>query len=430
MINKLFLKNFRAFEEVDLDFSKINIFLGPNNSGKSSLLSSINLLSQTVQSPDTSVKLLLNGNYEELGTYRDVVFNNEENRNIIIGIGGVFEDMRKIKKSHSDGFFQVEYKFRPRRHEIVIQRTMTQSPIGNNGLITKRTLKGKQLFELYDINGKNVFQEKARTKIAFYHYLPLFGYYKKMPKDNLQLIRSYVDYLFNFMNSIRDVEYVGPFREFPKRTYLYSGENPKSVGIKGEKAIDMLVMDSLKRGKNKRGIIDSVANWLQQSEIASNIEINALTERHYEIRLSQFTTGENENLADIGFGCSQILPILIAGFNLSDRGIFIVQQPEIHLHPKAQAELGSFFNGLAEKGVQSFIETHSEHLILRIQRHIANGDLNSGDVRIYYVYPNKQTKNKDIVKIELDDNGRFRSEWPEGFFPERLHEVKAIFNPS
>ena len=98
MIKRLYIKNYRAFEEVDLEFSKINLFFGPNNSGKSSLLSSLNLLSQTLQSPDKDVPLLLNGTKEELGTFRDVVFNNEVNRNITIGIESEVERRRSPKQ--------------------------------------------------------------------------------------------------------------------------------------------------------------------------------------------------------------------------------------------------------------------------------------------------------------------------------------------
>jgi predicted ATPase len=110
--------------------------------------------------------------------------------------------------------------------------------------------------------------------------------------------------------------------------------------------------------------------------------------------------------------------------------ILIVEQPEIHLHPKAQAELGSFFCDLSKRNIQTFIETHSEHLLLRIQSHIAIGDLNPEDVKVYYVFANKNTDRKEVEEIKLNKNGTFLTEWPEGFFPERLVEVKKIAKAS
>ncbi len=176
--------------------------------------------------------------------------------------------------------------------------------------------------------------------------------------------------------------------------------------------------------------MNNVSNWLNQCDISSDVEVVPLTDRHYEIRLSNSGTGESENLADVGFGCSQILPILIAGFNLKKRQILIVEQPEIHLHPKAQAKLGSFFCDLSKRNIQTFIETHSEHLLLRIQSHIASGDLDPEDVKVYYVFANKETDRKEVEEIKLNKNGTFLTEWPEGFFPERLVEVKKIAKAS
>jgi len=144
MIKKLSLSNYRAFEEISLDFSKINLFFGPNNSGKSSLLSSINLLSQTLQSRDPNVPILLNGNLEELGTFRDIVFKNEVKRKIKIGVGVELEIGRpyRTKEIVQDGYFQAEFKYRPRRRDILLEGTETQMPIGITRLRTKSTSSG------------------------------------------------------------------------------------------------------------------------------------------------------------------------------------------------------------------------------------------------------------------------------------------------
>jgi predicted ATPase len=433
MIKKLYLNNYRAFEEVSLDFSKINLFFGPNNSGKSSLLSSINLLSQTLQSRDSNVSILLNGNLEELGTFRDIVFKNEVKRTIKIGIGVEVEIGRpyRTKEIVKDGYFQVEFKYRPRRRDIVLESTETQIPIGTARLITKSTSPGRHKFSYFDANGEDITDKITRVKRRLSHFIPNFGYTGRFPEKQFKLIRDIFEFNFSWAEWIEEgLEYIGPFRESPERTYLFSGESPDSVGIRGEKAIDMLVMDYLTKGKEKKNIIGDVSKWLNQCDISSNIEVKSLTDRHYEIRLSHSRTGESENLADVGFGCSQILPILIAGFNLGKGQIFIVEQSEIHLHPKAQAELGSFFCDLSKRNIQTFIETHSEHLLLRIQSHIAAGDINPEDVKVYYVFANKETDRKEVEEIKLNKNGTFLTEWPEGFFPERLVEAKKIAKAS
>lgn len=435
MIKKLHLKNYRAFEEVSLDFSKINLFFGPNNSGKSSLLSSINLLSQTLQSRDPNVLILLNGNLEELGTFRDMVFKNEVKRTIKIGIGMDVEIGRpfKTKETVEEGYFQAEFKYMPNRREIVLESTETQIPIGTTRLLTKSTSsRGAHKFSFFDAEGEDITNKITRVKKKLLHFIPIFGFTtKEFPEKQFQLTRDILEFNFSWSGAIEErLEYIGPFRQIPSRTYLFSGESPVSVGIRGEKAIDMLVNDYLTKRKEKQNIIDGVSKWLNRCDISRDIKMVTLTDRHYEIRLTNSKTGECENLVDVGFGCSQILPILIAGFNLKKGQILIVEQPEIHLHPKAQAELGNFFCDLSKRNIQTFIETHSEHLLLRIQSHIATGNLNPEDVKVYYVFANKETGRKEVEEIKLNRNGTFLTEWPEGFFPERLVEVKKIAKAS
>ena len=137
-------------------------------------------------------------------------------------------------------------------------------------------------------------------------------------------------------------------------------------------------------------------------------------------------TGEAENLADAGFGCSQILPILVAGLNCEPGSLLIIQQPEIHLHPKAQAELGSFLYMVAKKGVQLIVETHSEQLLLRLQSHIAAGDLGLEDICVYCTDYDQNNNNKILRNLPIGEDGIFTKEWPRGFFPERLEEAKRL----
>jgi hypothetical protein len=341
---------------------------------------------------------------EDLGTFRDIVFKNEVKRKIKIGVGVEVEIGRpyRTKEIVKEGYFQVEFKYRPIRREIVLESTETRMPIGTPRLITKSTSPGRHKFSFFDANGGDITNKITRVKRKLSHFIPSLGFTGKFPEKQFQLIHDIFEFNFSWSDMIEEaLEYIGPFRDFPKRTYLFSGESPDSVGIRGEKAIDMLVRDYFRKGKEKRNIVDNVSNWLNQCDISSDVEVVPLTDRHYEIRLSNSGTGESENLADVGFGCSQILPILIAGFNLKKGQILIVEQPEIHLHPKAQAELGSFFWDLSKRNIQTFIETHSEHLLLRIQSHIASGDLDPEDVKVYYVFANKEIEVKKIAKASL-----------------------------
>lgn len=129
------------------------------------------------------------------------------------------------------------------------------------------------------------------------------------------------------------------------------------------------------------------------------------------------------NLSDVGFGVSQILPIIVQGFYADDDSLILIEQPEIHLHPKLQAEMGNLLVEIAKSGKQLIIETHSEHLLLRLQRLVAEGRLSNDNLAIYYFkYGSAGTK---IQRISIDKFGQFEN-WPKGFFEEDIEESFAI----
>ncbi|MCU4599327.1 AAA family ATPase [Acinetobacter bereziniae] len=125
--------------------------------------------------------------------------------------------------------------------------------------------------------------------------------------------------------------------------------------------------------------------------------------------------------SDVGFGIGQILPILVEGWTKKD-SVICVEQPEIHLHPRLQAELAEFLlNTARENNNQWIIETHSEALMLRIQKLIRKGVLDANFISILYVDTLKN--GTEVTEIRLDEKGRFKDMWPDGFFEERMNEL-------
>ncbi|PKB72122.1 MAG: hypothetical protein BZY87_01955 [SAR202 cluster bacterium Io17-Chloro-G6] len=389
MITRLYFENFRAFEKLEINLSQINLFFGPNNSGKSALLSALGLLSQTVDSIDPEIPFLLNGKYEELGTFEDLVFQNKVDKKIKIGLEviGLKETVFRPSSSRSRGYqivendmpaayMEVTLGYRKQRHEVTLEAMEFRSPSDQLLLRTRRVNRsGRQVVDSMD-DSYSITPGEASRALDMHHFLPFIGVNVGNRSSRSNALSRRIRYLTMGINEIlTNIEFVGPFRQYPQRTYLSSGESPSTVGKHGERAIDILVADSRRRGSKRLGIASAVSEWLLTAEIAREIEIKTLTDRHFEARMRHFATGESENLADIGFGCSQVLPLLVAGYNLGPGSTFVVQQPEIHLHPRAQAELGTFLCSLAQRGIQVFVETHSEHLLLRLQSHVAAGDL-------------------------------------------------------
>lgn len=124
---------------------------------------------------------------------------------------------------------------------------------------------------------------------------------------------------------------------------------------------------------------------------------------------------------DVGIGISQVLPVLVAAYG-SEGKLIAMEQPEIHLHPALQAELGDVFieAALGERKNTFILETHSEHLILRLMRRIREGKISPDDIGVVFVEP--LANGSRFVELRIDEEGDFIDEWPGGFFEESFHE--------
>jgi predicted ATPase len=437
MLSGLDLTNFRAFKSEKFIFSRLNIFAGPNNSGKSSVISAINLLAQSLPVTNHYERsITLNGAYDQLGTFKDMVHGGRASTPIRIGV------------SVDDYTYDFDIKYRLQRREMEISKFKLLRG-------TKSVYEYISAADRYDIlvNGKKfeaVFPTLRKAKPRMISFLPrlpesLMEFRYRTARDvelaeqYYELVRGIETNLSRFTHRINRVfanyDSLGAFREMPQRTYLWSGETAEKIGRFGQNSVTLLASDSLKRGSEQVGYVDEVSNWLKTTGIAQGIKVKHLTDRHFELVVVGNDKSDH-NIADVGFGCSQVLPVLIAGLKAarlsktrtgaapSSPATLVVQEPEIHLHPNAQAELGTFFSGLVKLGPQMFVETHSDNLVLRVARHVASGDISPDDVRIFYIKDVEGVK--QVTPIQISRNGTFLPEWPDGFFPQRQRESFSL----
>lgn len=435
MIKELTLGNFKAFEKVNIKMRPMTFFLGPNNSGKSSILSGLRILAQTIDSFDSNVPLLLNGVLGDFGSYKDVIYNNNKTRKLNIGIT-LDTKSPLIRNIYDEVRLDLDFKFRTQRREIIL--SSSKLFVDKKLLLSTNYSVDTEKQSVSSIGIKKVpsnLKSILSGYFEFHNFIPrrYLGVRFGIPGESTQEfvdkkteedIRNISRVTYEFQNIFSNIEYVGAMRVPPTRTFIFTGENRAKIGANGQFATNILTIDAARRGKKSKNILENVRDWMNKSDMALDIKIEPISERHYELKIQHPETKEYENYSDVGFGLSQVLPVLIGGYNLQPRSTFIVEQPEIHLHPKAQAELGDFFLNLYERKIQSFVETHSEHLILRLQKYVLEGRISSDDIAFYYVHASKGEK--QIVELTLDEDGKFKTEWPEGFFPERLKEAQEI----
>ena len=447
MITSLHLKNFKAFENLDVNVRPINVILGPNNSGKSSILAALRILVQTIDSRDPDVPLLLNGIMGDLGTFKDIVYLNNRKKSVELSIG--VNELRTSKQINENidvgnNFFwnyfsdneiklKLLYKYRSIRREVVLNSCVLEGKKKN--LLSTKYSEDSEKTILDVIGGKEIppslkssFSRNLRMRNFIPQLIILYSTEQELSdlfeKDPRNIIRDISNASRAFTRCIENIEYIGAMRVPPSRIYPYSGERRNRIGASGENVANILAMDAAKGSKKVKNIIMQANDWLVKAGIASNLSIKPTSDSFYELRVQHPITNEIENLADVGIGNSQILPILVGGFNLKSGSTYLVEEPEIHLHPKAQAELGSFFLDLYKGGIQSIIETHSEYLVIRLQQYVADRLISPKDIQFLYI--DTDNEKKRVIKLELDKDGFFTTEWPGGFFPEKLEEAKKL----
>lgn len=255
--------------------------------------------------------------------------------------------------------------------------------------------------------------------------------------------------LFNQMNPVETLSleiytvldnliYMGPLRSYPARHYLVSGSERFDVGLQGEFTSEVLF-------HAEREILQKVNEWFSRFEIPYELSVVALGDRVtgelIALTLKDKYSGLSVGPSDVGFGIGQLLPIIVQGVVSHESGgaILCVEQPEIHLHPRLQAHIADLLietikppetesdlpTGASGINNQWIVETHSDVLMLRLQRRIREKTLSHEDVSVLYVHP-IEGGGSTVVPLRLDTNGDFIDEWPDGFFEEGFNEMMMV----
>ena len=230
----------------------------------------------------------------------------------------------------------------------------------------------------------------------------------------------------DYEHHLRLVNYIGPLRSAPERLYRLSGSDSDAIGFQGEFSANVLYRNP--------GIRRRVNYWFDARRLGIPYVLDVirlgeaeLSGEHITIALYDKRTETQVTLADVGYGINQLLPIIIEGIASQEGSIICVEQPEIHLHPRLQANIADLMiDTIADergKRKQWIVETHSELLILRLQRRIREGKIKPEDISVLYVDPNDESTEGSAIKVlRLGEDSYFKAPWPDGFFADSLNE--------
>jgi len=476
MIKTFRLKNFKAFEDTgEIELNPITVLAGPNSGGKSTVLQSLLLLKQTFETEVPSVALNLEGRFLQFSGFEELTYGKPSLGQSEISYQFLIETLIPSKVIHryfpdSDpnelgskeyyGFeSNVEISFRHRPHGEdrstvrpyrCVMKSLFRDKIGpelNIRLLGKRYITkggGKGQFHPTPENLRKV------RDASFNYFLPAYLIPKMEAVESRERgeERFLLDAIFRSpLADLRteldkNLKYLGPLREEPRRAYLHSGSPFPEIGKKGEYAAQILWLEKdnkvrflkdFRQESIESTLMEAVAEVFSSLGVLEPIDVSSTKRLMYQVLFGIGDTSfkKQVTISDVGFGMSQLLPIVVMGLRSLESSILVFEQPEIHLHPRLQSNLADFMLKLAVSGKRVLVETHSDYFINRLRRRIAEDESNSlrDKISILFVRPPLEGKGAVIEPLRVDQYGVIEN-WPPDFLPESGDEAEAIIRAS
>jgi predicted ATPase len=440
MITELSCSNFKSWLDIKtLRLAPITGLFGTNSSGKTSILQLLLLLKQTVESTDR-LQTIEFGNEKtpaNLGAFKDLIHNHEEDRKLSCTIKWKLDQILEIEDPSTKGktlfkgdivvFSTTIYEDSKKRISV----DELSYKFAEHTFLMRRKITGKYALSAHGTDSFRFVRSPGRAwdlpnPVKCYGFPnEVYAYYQNAGfLAQLQL---------KFENLLSDSKYLGPLREYPKREYSWSGSEPADMGQRGERVVEALLASkqasrfiSLGKGRKKQTLEQRVAVWLKELKLIDSFKVEPISREGsniYRVKVTKQIMGPEVLITDVGFGVSQILPVVVLCYYVPDGSVIILEQPEIHLHPAVQAGLADvFIDVIKSRKIQVIFESHSEHLLKRLQRRVAEQSLLKDDVALYFCEPGKDASR--VIPLSIDPYGTIEN-WPKDFFGDQFGEIAA-----
>ena len=442
MLTRLRLENFKSWRDTgEVPLRPITGFFGPNSSGKSSIFQALLLMKQTAESADRGVLFHFgDGNTPvDLGDFESTVYRHDSDRLLKFSIG--WRSGRNVVapdiyagasvNEGDDLRFDVEVGMRERESEhATFLESMTYG-IGGRWEFGMRRTSAEGDYQLF-AHGPGADHVFASDKVARYappnsfHRFPFWAHDVLADREFLFTLQ------YALTLALEDISYLGPLRAHPQRIYHRSGAQPRDIGATGEFVMDALLHSqgrdaSIRQHLGHRPVEADVVEWLRRLELVDDFRIENLAagSRWFEVKVRKSAGSAEVLLTDVGFGVSQILPVLALCFYVPEGSTIVLEQPDIHLHPSVQAGLADvLIDAWKKRKVQILVESHSEHLLRRLQRRIAEEGIERSDVGLLFCSMD-ENGTSHLSQLEVDPFGNIAN-WPEDFFGDQFGEMAAM----
>lgn len=453
MLTELRIQNFKGWKDSGkIRLAPITVLFGTNSSGKSSIGQFLMMLKQTAELSDKARVLHLGDKNTpvDLGRFSDILPMRDLTRDLRCSIAWreqiplQFKDVITEKTVTGS---EVEFEAciasaskdddRPVCREFLYRlKETSDGPVSLTAGMKPHSRKtGK-----YDLECKGIDLVRQTGRpwelpgpIHFYGFPDETSVY-------FQNATALLEFPFALQKLLKRLFYLGPLRQHPERQYPWAGDRPEQVGYAGENWVGAILASRNRkisagkgnvRSKHAKPFEQIIARWLKELGLIDSFAVESIQgTRDYRVLVQVNAHSEKVSIPDVGFGVSQILPVLVQCFYAPPDSTIVIEQPELHLHPLVQQNLADLFIEVIrsredgnERRIQLIIESHSEHFLRRLQRRIADQTVGKEDVEAYFCSPGKGALKLEELQVDMFGN---ILNWPPNFFGDQITDVAEM----
>ena len=446
-LNHIKVKNFKCFsEEVDLELGKLTLLTGANSTGKSSLMYSV---LGALQSPRFPYEYSANGRFVNMGNFTEMVFGHDKSLPIEISfsliengipfdvqttwVNGEVNDQAILSKyaAHSYNFdFSIRLKEKGDSSEYLL--SLNYRPRENDAqssFVLDLFLKDIQrIIELYktEHQGKDISKELfagfEQSTTVNNVYLRINEKGVSCP-DNPRATVAYTivsrliaDAIHHYQEKMN---FISSYRLPAERIYLEESLENGKIQASGKGFVNQL----LHWRESNRQYYETLVGEMRSIGVLYDIEPERIGGGQFRIGVTTHKNGPKASLSDVGFGISQLLPVVVGDIELGKESTLFTAQPEIHLHPNAQANYADYLVSQINNDKNYIVETHSEYILNRIRLAIVKGKLKEEDLRVYYL--SQEHDSTRLFPVRFTKNGQILGA-PQDFFETYMIDVMNI----